>query len=64
MTGRNKKGVATLFAIMAAGAAVIGPSSIAAPSPPTNGGNGGGSSGQCTGAAQERPGNACQSGNK
>jgi hypothetical protein len=34
------------------------------PSPPTNGGNGGGSSGQCTGAAQDRPGNACQSGNK
>ncbi len=32
-------------------------------SPPTNGGNGGGSSGQCTGAAADRPGNACQSGN-
>jgi hypothetical protein len=37
---------------------------FANPSPPTNGGNGGGSSGQCTGAAQDRPGNACQSGNK
>jgi hypothetical protein len=36
----------------------------ATPSPPTNGGNGGGKSGQCTGPAQERPGNACQSGNK
>ena len=37
---------------------------FATPSPPTNGGNGGGSSGQCTGPAQDRPGNACQSGNK
>jgi hypothetical protein len=37
---------------------------FANPSPPTNGGNGGGSSGQCTGSAQDRPGNACQSGNK
>ena len=37
---------------------------FASPPPPTNGGNGGGSSGQCTGPAQDRPGNACQSGNK
>lgn len=37
---------------------------FATPSPPTNGGNGGGKSGQCTGPAHERPGNACQSGNK
>jgi hypothetical protein len=37
---------------------------FAVPSPPTNAGNGGGQSGQCTGPAQERPGNACQSGNK
>ncbi len=37
---------------------------FANPQPPTNGGNGGGSSGQCTGPAQDRPGNACQSGNK
>jgi hypothetical protein len=44
--------------------AVTAPGAFAAPSPPTNGGNGGGSSGQCTGPAQERPGNACQSGNK
>ena len=36
----------------------------AVPSPPTNGGNGAGQSGQCTGAAGDRPGNACQSGNK
>jgi hypothetical protein len=37
---------------------------FANPSPPTNGGNGGGQSGQCTGSAHDRPGNACQSGNK
>jgi hypothetical protein len=37
---------------------------FANPSPPTNGGNGGGASGQCTGSAHDRPGNACQSGNK
>jgi hypothetical protein len=34
---------------------------FADPSPPTNGG---GSSSQCTGSAHDRPGNACQSGNK
>jgi hypothetical protein len=28
---------------------------FANPSPPTNGGNGGGASGQCTGAAADRP---------
>jgi hypothetical protein len=36
---------------------------FADPSPPTNGGNGS-SSDQCTGSAHDRPGNACQSGNK
>jgi len=35
----------------------------AAPPPPSPG-NGGGASGQCTGPADERPGGACQSGNK
>ncbi len=30
------------------------------PSPPTNGGNGAGQSGQCTGAAADRP-HSCQS---
>jgi hypothetical protein len=48
------------FALLGA----LAPSALATPSPPTNGGNGGGSSGQCTGPAQDRPGNACQSGNK
>ena len=63
MNARHK-GFAGLAATMLIGAAVVGPSSFASPSPPTNGGNGGGKSGQCTGAAQERPGAACQSGNK
>ena len=35
-------------------------SALANPSPPTNGGNGAGQSGQCTGAASERPA-SCQS---
>ena len=60
----RKKGLAGLAVTMLVGAAVVGPSSFANPSPPTNGGNGGGKSGQCTGAAQDRPGNACASGNK
>ena len=63
MTARNK-GLAGLAATMLIGASVVGPSSFANPSAPTNGGNGGGKSGQCTGAAQERPGAACASGNK
>ncbi len=33
---------------------------FANPSPPTNGGNGAGQSGQCTGAAADRP-HSCQS---
>ena len=33
---------------------------FANPSPPTNGGNGAGQSGQCTGAASDRPA-SCQS---
>jgi hypothetical protein len=52
---------AVLIAATTLGAAAP---AFAAPSPPTNGGNGGGSSGQCTGSAQDRPGGACQSGNK
>ena len=47
--------------------AVLGLSAVstalAAPPPPSPG-NGGGASGQCTGPAGERPGGACQSGNK
>jgi hypothetical protein len=63
--GSRKWGIRT--AAVAAAIAMlmsIGGTAFANPSPPTNGGNGGGSSGQCTGAAQDRPGNACQSGNK
>jgi hypothetical protein len=33
---------------------------FASPAPPTNGGNGAGQSGQCTGAASDRPA-SCQS---
>jgi hypothetical protein len=39
--------------------AVVG-SALANPSAPTNGGNGAGQSGQCTGAAADRP-TSCQS---
>jgi hypothetical protein len=37
-----------------------GATALANPSPPTNGGNGAGHSGQCTGAAADRPA-SCQS---
>jgi hypothetical protein len=46
--------LATLFALSGATAA------LGNPSPPTNGGNGAGHSGQCTGAAADRPA-SCQS---
>jgi hypothetical protein len=60
MTARNK-GFAGLAATMLIGTAVVGPSSFAAPSPPTNGGQRrGAGSGQCTGAAGDRP-TSCQS---
>ncbi len=59
MTARNK-GFAGLATTMLLATAAIGPSSFAAPSPPTNGGNGAGQSGKCTGAAGDRP-TSCQS---
>jgi hypothetical protein len=59
---KARKLAAVLFA--SAALATVAAPAFANPSPPTNGGNGGGKSGQCTGAAQDRPGNACQSGNK
>jgi hypothetical protein len=60
-----RMGMAVVLAtLMLMATSVVVPGSIANPSPPTNGGNGAGKSGQCTGSAQERPGNACQSGNK
>jgi hypothetical protein len=40
--------------------AITAAPAFANPSPPTNGGNGAGHSGQCTGAASERPA-SCQS---
>jgi hypothetical protein len=46
--------LATLFALSGATAA------LGNPAPPTNGGNGAGHSGQCTGAAADRPA-SCQS---
>ena len=59
MTARNK-GFAGLATTMLIATAVVGPSSFAAPSPPTNGGNGAGQSGNCTGPSSERP-TSCQS---
>ena len=60
----RKKAFAGVAAAMLIGAAATSPTSFATPDPPTNGGNGAGQSGQCTGSAHERPGGACQSGNK
>jgi hypothetical protein len=54
--GTMKKLVAVSFAVFALSSAVAS----ANPSPPTNGGNGAGQSGQCTGAAADRP-TSCQS---
>jgi hypothetical protein len=55
---KARKLAAILFA-SAAFATAAAPA-FANPSPPTNGGNGAGKSGQCTGAASERPA-SCQS---
>jgi hypothetical protein len=56
-----RMGAAVLLAtLMLIATSVVVPGSIANPSPPTNGGNGAGHSGQCTGAASERP-TSCQS---
>jgi len=57
---KARKIVAITFASLLLGSAAA---AYAAPPPPSPG-NGGGNSGQCTGDAKERPGNACQSGNK
>ena len=52
----------TLFGIVAAAAMLLATATAASanPSAPTNGGNGAGQSGQCTGAAADRPA-SCQS---
>ena len=58
---RTRKRMAALLTTLAlAATAAIAPASLGNPKPPTNGGNGAGQSGQCTGAAADRPA-ACQS---
>lgn len=54
-----RKLIGTTLAVAALALAGAG-IAVANPAPPTNGGNGAGSSGQCTGAAYDRP-TACQS---
>jgi hypothetical protein len=44
-----------IAALTAAAALALSGTALATPSPPTNGGNGAGSSGQCTGANEDRP---------
>jgi hypothetical protein len=55
---RTRRAVAAMFATLAL--LVAAAPAFANPSPPTNGGNGAGKSGQCTGAASDRPA-SCQS---
>jgi len=58
---RTRRRMAVVLATLALSAtSVVVPASIGSPSPPTNGGNGAGKSGQCTGAAADRPA-SCQS---
>ena len=58
---RTRKRMTALLATLAlAATSAIVPATLANPSPPTNGGNGAGHSGQCTGAAADRP-VSCQS---
>ena len=52
--------VAVAFGTMVATVGLVSALAFASPKPPTNGGNGAGSSGQCTGAAADRP-TSCQS---
>ena len=50
-----------VFTVTLLGSLLLGTiSAYADPTPPTNGGNGAGQSGQCTGAAADRPA-SCQS---
>ena len=51
----RKRAVVTHTALCLAGTSLVGSLASAGPKPPTNGGNGAGQSGQCTGAASERP---------
>jgi uncharacterized membrane protein len=54
MLGLSKRWIA-LAATVGALAALLTTLAFASPKPPTNGGNGAGQSGQCTGAAADRP---------
>ena len=56
----RKRAAVSLTALCLTATALVGSFASANPSPPTNGGNGAGHSGQCTGAASERPA-SCQS---
>ena len=60
MTKTRKRMAGFLATLMLLGTSAVLPSSLASPKPPTNAGNGAGKSGQCTGAAAERPA-SCQS---
>jgi hypothetical protein len=50
-----RKKLACVFLASAFATALAAPAAFGNPSPPTNGGNGAGQSGQCTGAAADRP---------
>ena len=56
----RKRASIGLAALCLTATGLVGAFASANPSPPTNGGNGAGQSGQCTGAAADRPA-ACQS---
>ena len=56
----QRRAAVGLTALCLAATGVVGAFASASPKPPTNGGNGAGSSGQCTGAAADRP-TSCQS---
>jgi hypothetical protein len=60
MTRTRRRMTALLATLALAATSVIVPASLGNPKPPTNGGNGAGQSGQCTGAAADRPA-SCQS---
>lgn len=56
----RKRASIGLTALCLTATSIVGAFASAGPKPPTNGGNGAGSSGQCTGAAADRPA-SCQS---
>ena len=56
----NRRASIGLTALCITATTLVGAFASASPKAPTNGGNGAGSSGQCTGAAADRP-TSCQS---